>query len=67
MLRIIYACQGGKWHILLECIQRVIPYTFAYDHINYARYLTVMLGDMLTLEEQFHEVHLQCIPEGPTY
>ena len=22
-----------------------------------------MLGDMLTLEDQFHEVHLQCIPE----
>ena len=35
--------------ILLECLREILPYYFAYDHINYARYLTYFLGDMLQL------------------
>ena len=47
---------------LLEFIREVIPYAFAYDHVNYARYLTVMLEEMFSLEEQFPEVYHQCMP-----
>ena len=61
LLNIIFACRAGKWELLLECIRGVIPYAFPYDHVNYARYLTVMLGDMLSLEENFPEVYNQCI------
>ena len=41
----------------MECIRSIIPYTFAYDNINYARYLTAMLGDMLLLPADFPEIH----------
>ena len=61
LLNTIYAYRAGKWDLLLECIRKVIPYAFAYDHMNYARYLTVMLGDMLSLEEEFPVVYSQCI------
>lgn len=60
LLNIIYACRAGSWELLLECIRDVIPFAFAYDHINYARYLSVMLGDMLSLEEDFPEIYRQC-------
>ena len=62
LLNIIYSCRLGRWELLLEFIREVIAYAFAYDHVNYARYLTVMLGEMFSLEEQFPEVYHQCIP-----
>ena len=46
LLNTIYACRLGRWELPLECIRNIIPYAFAYNHVNYARYLTVMLGDM---------------------
>ena len=45
LLNIIYSGRLGRWELLLEFIREVIPYAFAYDHVNYARYLTVMLGE----------------------
>jgi len=53
LLNTLYACRADKWNLLLECIQKIIPYAFAYDHINYTRYLSIMLGDMLALEEDY--------------
>ena len=35
----------------------IYVYTFAYDNINYARYLTAMLTDMLQLPEDFPKVY----------
>ena len=32
LLIIIYACQAGKWELLLECIRDVAAYGFAYDN-----------------------------------
>ena len=61
LLNTIYAVRSGSWLLLLECIREIIPFTFAYDHINYARYLTPMLGDMLQLEVDFPEVYEQFI------
>ena len=60
LINIIYACQAGMWDLLLECIREVIPFAFAYDHINYARYLSVMHGEMLSLETDFPEIYNQC-------
>ena len=36
--------------MLLESLKDVLPYNFAYENINYSRYLTVMLGEMEMLE-----------------
>lgn len=59
LLNIIYACRAGNGDLLIECIRKVIPYAFGYDNIIYARYLSAMLGDMLTLEEDHPEVYAE--------
>ena len=56
LLNTIYALRAGDWLLLIECIRLILPYTFGYDHLNYARYLTTMLGDMLRLPENFPDV-----------
>ena len=56
LLNTIYAIKAGYRELLLECIQNILPYTFAYDNINYASYLSAMLGDMLQLPTDFPEV-----------
>ena len=55
LLNNIYTIGAGYWELLLECIQNILPYTF-YDNINYARYLSAMLEDMLQLPKDFPEV-----------
>ena len=51
LLSTIYSIRYGDWKLLLQCITRILPYTFTFDHINYLRYLSVMLGDKLSLPE----------------
>ena len=43
----------------LKCIREMLLYCFAYDHINYALYLTYFLGNMLQLNISFTEIHEQ--------
>ena len=57
LLNLLAATRSGNWHLFLETIRDVIPYAFAYDNINYSRYLTTMFGDMLSLESKFPEVY----------
>ena len=57
LLNTIYALRAGDWLLLIGCIRPILPYTFGYDHVNYARYLTAMLGDMLHLPEDFPDVY----------
>ena len=56
-LNTIYAVRRGNWDLLLESIHDIILFFFAYDHINYARYTTVMLADMLSSPEKFPDVY----------
>ena len=39
----------------------MLPYCFTYYHINYARYLTYFLGDMLQLNKSFPGIYEQVI------
>ena len=57
LLNMIYTLRAGDRLLLIECISLTLPYTFGYDHVNYARYLTAMLGDMLQLPEDFPDVY----------
>ena len=57
LLSLIYSFHLGKWDLLVECILSVIPFTFAYDHINYARYLSALIGDMLSLEDDYPDIY----------
>ena len=35
LLSTIYSIRYGDWKLLLQCITRILPYTFAFDHISY--------------------------------
>lgn len=50
LLNTIYATQTGDWDLLIESLREMIPFTFGYDRIHYARYLTVMVAEMTNLE-----------------
>ena len=61
LLSTIYSIRYGDWKLLLQCITRILPYTFAFDHINYVRYLSVMLGDKLSLPDDFPDAYKNLI------
>ena len=56
MLDIVRASREGNWSLHMQCIRSMIPWCFAYDCSNYARYLPVYLTHMLNLEQQHPEV-----------
>lgn len=39
LLNVIFATRSGNWVLLLESLKDIVPYTFAYGNINYARYV----------------------------
>ena len=53
LLSLIYSVRLGKWDLLLERIRSILPFTFACNHINYARCLPALLGEMLTFEDDY--------------
>ena len=57
LLNLLSATRAGIWHLFLETIRDIFPYTFAYENINYSRYLTVMLGELSSLETDHPDVY----------
>ena len=57
MLNLIYATRTGSWELYLSCMEEVIPWTFAYDRQNHARYLVPFLKDMRGLSVTMPEVY----------
>ena len=57
MFNLIYATRTGNWELYLACIEEVIPWAFAYDRQNCARYLVPYLDDMRALPEVMPEVY----------
>ena len=57
MLNLIFASCTGDWQLYLSCIEEVIPWAFAYDRQNYARYLIPFLDDMRHLSLRMLEVY----------
>ena len=57
LLRTIYLIRCGDWKLLLQCITRILPYTFAFGHINYVCYLSLIFGDMFQLTNDSPDVY----------
>ena len=57
LLNLIYATRAGNWNLYVETIKSTLPWFFAYDRTNYSRYLTVHHQDLLTLKDDFPEIH----------
>ena len=50
LLGLLRADREGDWNLHLTCIRRVLPWCFALDKVNYARYLPVYYAHMTQLE-----------------
>ena len=56
-LHMVRTSGEGDWTLHLSCIRQMLPWCFAYDAINYARYMSVYYSDMTSLQEEHPEVH----------
>ena len=54
---ILCGSREGNWDLHLNAMRSLIPWCFAYDKVNYARYLTVYYVEMLALPESKPDVH----------
>lgn len=59
LLEYIRAERTACWSLHLEATSRMLPYLFAVNHFNYARWVTVYLADMHLLPETAPEVYQQ--------
>ena len=57
LLGLLRASREGNWHLHLSAISKMIPWCFAYDRVNYARYLPAYLTKMYSLKEKHPEVY----------
>jgi len=64
MLGLIRASREGNWMLHLECIRNMIPWCFAYDKLNYARYLSYYYANMTQLPVEHPEVHAHFLQGG---
>ena len=49
LLHYIRAKRVGNWDLHLSSVVKMTPYMFAYDHTNYARWMSVYVCDMRLL------------------
>ena len=47
----------GQWQAHLAASKKVLPCFFAHDHKNYARYMSLYLGEMSQLPETHPEIY----------
>ena len=57
LLNMVRASREGHWELHLSAIEQMISSCFAYDNVNYARYLPAYLSEMTHLEETHPEAH----------
>ena len=57
MLGLIRASREGDWNLNLASIRAMIPWCFAYDRLNYARYLPYYYAEMSQLPSNHPDVH----------
>ena len=57
LLGLIRASREGNWQLHLHAIRNMIPWCFAYDKINYARYLPVYHARMMNLPSEHPDVY----------
>ena len=61
LLLFLRGTREGNWNLHLASVRRMLPWIFAYDHINYSRYLPVYWLEMRDLLTTHPAVHQQCM------
>ena len=64
LLRLIWASREGNWALHLASIRALIPWCFAYDRLNYARYLPYYYAQMSQLASTHPEVFSEFMEGG---
>ena len=64
LLNFIRASREGDWDLHLSSISKLIPWCFAYNHSNYARYLPWYLLQMLNIPKTNPELYEYLINGG---
>lgn len=62
--RLIRASREGNWLLHLAAIRTLIPWCFAHDKVNYARYLTFYYAEMSCLESDHSDIHAHFMEGG---
>ena len=57
LLGLIRASREGNWMLQLASLLKMIPWCFAYDKLNYARFLSYYYAQMSRLSSDHPEVH----------
>ncbi|CAK6970967.1 hypothetical protein D5F01_LYC11269 [Scomber scombrus] len=52
VLNLVRASREGNWALHMASIRSIIPWTFAYDNLNYARSLTAYYSEMSSIEHE---------------
>ena len=61
LLLFLRGTREGNWDLHLASVRHMVPWIFAYDHINYSRYLPVYWLEMRDLPNTHPAVHQQCM------
>ena len=56
LLNLVFSTRSDDWELYLACVEEGIPWTFAYDRQNYARYLIPVLNDIRSVRVKMPEV-----------
>lgn len=58
VLNLVRASREGNWALHMASIRSIIPWTFAYDNLNYARSLTAYYSEMSHIEHEKPDLYL---------
>ena len=57
LLGLLRSSREGDWALHMSTIYAMIPWCFAYDKVNYARYLPVYYADMSNISTQYPDIY----------
>ena len=58
LLLFVRVTREGNWKLHLSCVRCTLPWMFAYDRVNYARYLSTYWVEMLSLPTSHLRVNI---------
>lgn len=64
LLGLLRGSREGDWELHLSSISEIVPWCFAYDNLNYARYLSAYLHEMSRLPEEHPDILEYLRPGG---
>ena len=50
LLAFLRATREGNWQLHVACLRKFLPWFYAYDRVNYARYMTIYCSEMERLQ-----------------